>query len=128
LTIKRSKNFVNIIDDIVNSSDEFYTPAQHIIALAIKEAKQLNQGYLGTEHILLALTVDKDSTVARALSDIGLTPGKLRDDIIGNQPLVEQNRELDFDSRGLPLMLGVPLQFDQTITRIGFLLPARCTS
>ena len=61
---------------MANTSDDFYKPAQYIIVLAVKEAKRLKQNWLGTEHILLAMTSDKDSIVARALSDIGLTSGK----------------------------------------------------
>ena len=48
------------------------------LALAVNEARQLNQDHVGTEHILLALTVAKDSTVAKVLSDIGVIPEKLR--------------------------------------------------
>lgn len=63
---------------MINTSEDFYTEARRIIALAIREAQQLKQDYLGAEHILLALTVDKDSAIANTLSSVGLTPGKLR--------------------------------------------------
>ena len=57
---------------------DFYRPVQHIIDKAIEEARQLRHDYLGTEHILLALVADEDSTVTKALSGIGLTPERIR--------------------------------------------------
>lgn len=61
-----------------NSSDEFYNEARHIIALAVKETRRLKDDHLRTEHILLALTANPESTVAKALSDVGLPSNKLR--------------------------------------------------
>lgn len=63
---------------MANTYDNFFNEARRIIALAVKEAKRSKQDYLDTEHILLALVADEDSTVAKALSGIGLPPKKLR--------------------------------------------------
>lgn len=70
----------------MNTSDDFTKEVQRIIGLAVKEAQQLNHSYLGTEHILLALVADEDGVVAKALSNSGLKPNKVRaavDFIIG---------------------------------------------
>ena len=75
---------------MVNTSDNFSDEARRIVALAVREARQLKQDYLGTEHILLALTVDKDSAVATALSDIGVTPEKLRAGIAARRLWLEK--------------------------------------
>lgn len=50
---------------------------QHLSNLATKEAQRLNHNYVGTEHLLLALVADKDG-IARALSNCGITPNKVR--------------------------------------------------
>jgi len=71
--------------------------AEHIIALAVKEAQRLNHRYLGTEHILLALVADEEGVVAKALSNAGMKPNKVRasvDFIIGrgDRPLEDAIR------------------------------------
>lgn len=63
---------------MVDTSDTFFDEARQIITLAMGEARRLKHDYLGAEHILLALTTDRNSRVATALSDVGLTPGKLK--------------------------------------------------
>jgi len=63
---------------MANTSRDFMKQAEHIIALAMKEAQRLNHRYLGTEHILLALVADEEGIVAKALSSSGIKPDKVR--------------------------------------------------
>ena len=51
--------------------------AQTILSLARREARQLNHGYVGTEHILLALLIDRPL----ALSGLGVSTETVRDEI-----------------------------------------------
>jgi ATP-dependent Clp protease ATP-binding subunit ClpC len=50
-----------------------YTPrVKKVLALAAKEAKALNDTYLGTEHILLGLLREGDGVAARVLTNLGV--------------------------------------------------------
>jgi len=51
--------------------------AQTILSLARREARQLNHGYVGTEHILLALLIDRPL----ALAGLGVSTETVRDEI-----------------------------------------------
>ena len=63
---------------MANTSLDFTTEAQNILNLAIKEAQRLKHKFIDAEHILLALVADEDGIVAKALSNAGLKPSKLR--------------------------------------------------
>ena len=52
-------------------------PAQTILSLARREARQLNHEYVGTEHILLALLIDRPL----ALAGLGVSAETARDEI-----------------------------------------------
>src|SRR3954464_6514792 len=52
-------------------------PAQAILSLARREARQLNHGYVGTEHVLLALLIDRPL----ALAGLGVSTEQVRDEI-----------------------------------------------
>lgn len=59
-----------------------YTPrVKRVLALAVREAKQFNQVFVGTEHILLGLLRDNESAAARILRmrgvDIETTRGEV---------------------------------------------------
>jgi len=62
---------------MANTSLDFTTETRNILDMAIKEAKRLKQD-IGPEHILLALISNGESTAVKALSDIGVTPVKVR--------------------------------------------------
>lgn len=70
-----------------NMFERFTDRARRIMVLAQDEARLLNHNYLGTEHLLLGLIAEGEGTAARALTKLGLTTEKLRDqveDIIGS--------------------------------------------
>ena len=52
-------------------------PAQTILSLARREARRLNHGYVGTEHVLLALLIDRPL----ALEGLGVGTQTVRDEI-----------------------------------------------
>ena len=56
---------------------QFTGKAQNALTLAEKCAKQLKQGYVGTEHILVGLTKEGSGVAAKVLSDNGVTADAL---------------------------------------------------
>ena len=53
-----------------------------VIEMAIEEANQLEAKQIGSEHLLLALLREKDTTAQRALAMLGVTFKKCRDVIL----------------------------------------------
>jgi Clp amino terminal domain, pathogenicity island component len=65
----------------------FNDEARQAIVLAHEEARTLNHGYIGTEHILLGLLHEGDGIAARALQGLGITLAAVRQrvqEIIGH--------------------------------------------
>jgi DNA-binding transcriptional MerR regulator len=52
--------------------------SRRIFVLAAEEAKQRSHNYIGTEHILLALTSDTDATVAALWRHVGVAPARVQ--------------------------------------------------
>jgi ATP-dependent Clp protease ATP-binding subunit ClpA len=55
-------------------------PAERYLAAGADEAQRLGHGYIGTEHVLLALTRSPESPAVRVLRRLGVTP----EDITGS--------------------------------------------
>lgn len=53
--------------------ERFTQQARRIVALSQEEARRLNHGYIGTEHLLLGLLSEPESVAAKALADLGIT-------------------------------------------------------
>ena len=67
-----------------------------ILENALKEAENLKDEYVSTEHLLLALSEDKDSSAGKLLRDQGVKKDdifKVLKDIRGTQRVVDQNPE-----------------------------------
>jgi ATP-dependent Clp protease ATP-binding subunit ClpA len=52
--------------------------AQHVVQCAIEVANRLSHDYVGTEHLLLALCLEKEGVAAQVLMDLGLTLAAVR--------------------------------------------------
>jgi DNA-binding transcriptional MerR regulator len=52
--------------------------SRRVLVLAAEEAKQRSHGYIGTEHILLALTHDADATAAPLWRHVGIAPARVQ--------------------------------------------------
>ncbi len=62
--------------------DMLLTPrAKRVIDLAYEEARQLNNNYIGTEHILLGLICEKDGIAARILVKLGVGAERARREV-----------------------------------------------
>lgn len=58
---------------------KFSEGARQALSLALEESHRLSQGYIGTEHILLALTRMPETLGGRVLATMGIDPGDMRD-------------------------------------------------
>jgi len=54
--------------------ERFTDRARRVLVLAQEEARLLNHGFIGTEHILLGLLGERDGVAARALATLEITP------------------------------------------------------
>lgn len=60
-----------------------YTPrVKKVVALAQKEAKQLNHNYVGTDHLLLGLLREGDGVAAKVLRSFGVDIERTRQEIL----------------------------------------------
>ncbi|MDR3128424.1 MAG: ATP-dependent Clp protease ATP-binding subunit ClpC, partial [Bifidobacteriaceae bacterium] len=62
--------------------ERFTESARNAISLAQQEAQSLGHSFIGTEHLLLGLLQEKQGLAGRALLSMGVTPDKLRSEII----------------------------------------------
>ena len=68
------------------NQDMNLTPrAKRVIDLAYDEARNLNNNYIGTEHLLLGLTKEGDGLAGRVLSSFGATLEKARKSVMALQ-------------------------------------------
>jgi ATP-dependent Clp protease ATP-binding subunit ClpC len=56
--------------------------AKRIIEYSMEAARSLNHHYVGTEHLLLGMLREKDGVAAQALEHLGLTPEKVREQVL----------------------------------------------
>ena len=61
--------------------ERFTQDARRVVVGAQTEARGLGHGWIGTEHLLLAVLSDAGSPVAAALHGVGLTPDKVRAEV-----------------------------------------------
>ena len=57
--------------------NRFTNNAQHVLQYAQQSAQRLEHNYVGTEHILLGLVLNKEGVAGQLLSQLGLTPEML---------------------------------------------------
>jgi ATP-dependent Clp protease ATP-binding subunit ClpA len=59
-----------------------FTPrAKKVLELSLREALALGHNYIGTEHVLLGLARERDGVAAQVLSDAGIFPEQIRDEV-----------------------------------------------
>ncbi len=60
-----------------------FTPkAKRVFDQSLKEARQLGHNYIGTEHLLLAITQDKDGVAAKVMEDLDVDLDDVRNAVI----------------------------------------------
>jgi ATP-dependent Clp protease ATP-binding subunit ClpA len=82
--------------------ERFNSPARRVVALAEEEAQRLGHGHVGTEHLLLGMLAEGESSAARALVASGATLEGCRHKVLEAVPVESQGRapgELQFTDR-----------------------------
>jgi ATP-dependent Clp protease ATP-binding subunit ClpC len=64
----------------------FSEAARKAVFYAQEEAQKVGEGYVGTEHMLLGILREPDSTGAKALVKMGLSLSQIREDIVRQLP------------------------------------------
>ena len=60
-----------------------FTPrSKRVIDMSVQESIKMGTGYVGTEHILLALMQEQDSIAVRILASLGVNGQKLYEDVM----------------------------------------------
>ncbi|MFP4106440.1 MAG: Clp protease N-terminal domain-containing protein [Phycisphaerae bacterium] len=62
----------------IHQTDHF----KHVMRVAVDEARALNAGQVGTEHLMLALLQETDGVAIKALERLHVKPQDVRDEII----------------------------------------------
>lgn len=75
----------------------FNEPARQVVALAVSEARGFGHRYLGTEHLLLALSAEPGLAGA-TLAELGVTEGSVRDSI---ERIIGRGRSGDSGALGI---------------------------
>jgi len=88
--------------DSKTSTNIPYTPrVKKVLALANKEAKQLNHSYVGTEHILLGLLREGEGMAARVLTSLNVDLQTTRNEVLAeidpNFAAEDSDDDFDFD-------------------------------
>ena len=78
----------------------FITPrTKRILDVANEEANRLKDEYISTEHIFLAISIERNTPSARILADVGITREKIVDiikDIRGGQRVTDPQAETKY--------------------------------
>ncbi len=84
----------------------YYTlSAKRVMQFSVEEAKRLGHDFIGTEHILLALTRESENTAARVLASLGIDLDLLRETIFEMLDDEEDEDEQEDSEKGT----GTPL-------------------
>jgi ATP-dependent Clp protease ATP-binding subunit ClpC len=62
--------------------ERFTERARRVVVHAQEEARDLNHGYIGTEHLLLGLMREPESAAARALRELEISQDAVRDKVV----------------------------------------------
>ncbi|MCG2767124.1 MAG: AAA family ATPase [Anaerolineae bacterium] len=88
---------VAVATSIIQAAQVFATPrVKRVIDRANKEASELGDEYISTEHLFLAIVAERDGTSARILNDAGVTRDKILavlPDIRGGQKVTSRQAE-----------------------------------
>jgi ATP-dependent Clp protease ATP-binding subunit ClpC len=67
-------------------------PARDALGGALREAIELGETTVASQHILLAILRERDSVAVRVLRDAGVAPGRLREEIAAASAAAEEAR------------------------------------
>ena len=94
ITLKKARKEVEVYigrgTGFVASEIPFTPRAKRVLEMAVHEGKDLGQNFVGTEHILLALTAESDGIAMRTLDKLNVDIHKLRNLILS---YIEETQE-----------------------------------
>jgi Clp amino terminal domain, pathogenicity island component/UvrB/uvrC motif len=70
--------------------ERFTERARRAVVLAQEEARKLDHGYIGTEHLLLGLIHEGEGVAARALESLGISLKTVREQVVARVGLGQQ--------------------------------------
>jgi len=105
-TLKRSiEDAVQTISSSMVLSDVPFTPmAKQVLEIAAQEAREMNNNYIGTEHLLLALTKNKNGIAAQILSVYGTDYKGVKEEVMSILSGSKKISRLEKDSSSLPFI------------------------
>lgn len=77
--------------NVTNNSLSYSPRVKHVFEHAYREALQMSQSYIGTEHLLLGLIREEDCTAVKIMEDLGCSIDDVRNrvnDVIGKTPVL----------------------------------------
>ncbi|NLM13065.1 MAG: ATP-dependent Clp protease ATP-binding subunit [Epulopiscium sp.] len=132
--IEKLKAVIGVSEVAISEPQDFTPRAKRIIEMSLREALKMGTGYIGTEHLLLALLRESDSIAVKLLISLDVSPQKIYEDIMNmlgegdkgqdGMPMGKQSRKsgktdtptLDQFSRDLTVMASEQ-KFDPIIGR-----------
>ena len=73
------------VDPLAPKAPHFRPRAKRVIDLAYDEARQLNNNYIGTEHLLLGLIREGDGLAGKVLAKLGVDLERTREAVVALQ-------------------------------------------
>lgn len=80
--------------------ERFTERARQVVVLAQQEAREMNCGYIGAEHILLGIVAEEEGLAAKVLASLGVTLPVVRESVTPR--LTGRKREADEVEGALP--------------------------
>jgi ATP-dependent Clp protease ATP-binding subunit ClpC len=91
-------------DETVTGQIPFTPRAKKVLELALREAMQLQSGYIGTEHLLLGIARENQGVASRVLLDFDVDSDKIRSGVLkalggrpGHRSPFEEAGPMEFD-------------------------------
>jgi ATP-dependent Clp protease ATP-binding subunit ClpA len=95
--------------------ERFTQPARRAVVDAQEEARDLRHGYIGTEHILLALLREPSSVAWRALERLGVERDAVRSDVVR---LVGEGPPIGFGEQDAEVLRSIGIELDEVRRRL----------
>ncbi len=80
--VKKIEELVGVNNGGGYYPQDFTPRSKRVIDMSVQEAIKMGTGYVGTEHILLALMQEQDCIAVRILVSLGVSPQKIYEDIM----------------------------------------------
>lgn len=108
LVIKKMEEMLDGQNTMSNNPRDFTPRSKKILEMSVQEALKMGTGYIGTEHILLALMKETDCIAVRILSSLSVNFQRLYSDIMN---MLGESEQIELTgSMGMMGMLGAHQQ------------------